>query len=133
MVPHIELTERNIRDRQMKKLDGLNVKRQKQMGSHLTGGVFNLSSKTLDAAAESILLWGVNCALPLKKVKKIICGVKLALKDIPLSEAEEVRGDVCRLIKAASTPPPQQKYYNTGMGSPASITMLPKYTSSMIG
>lgn len=58
--------------------------------------VVNLSSETLDEPICSVLNKTLNFAVAPTKVpfKEIICMVETALKDLPLSEAEEVRGAV---------------------------------------
>lgn len=59
--------------------------------------VVNLSFWALDKPTWSVLSKGLNFAIAPANVlvKEIICGIEMALKYLPLSEAEEVRGEVC--------------------------------------
>lgn len=45
-------------------------------------------------------------ALSTISIKQTLCGVELAMQDLPTGEAEEIWGDVGRLLKTALLPPP---------------------------
>lgn len=70
--------------------------------------VVNLSSKTLDEPTQSGLNKGLNFVVAPTKIpfKEIICGVEMSLKEFPMNEAEEVRGEVCWMLKVDRPPKP---------------------------
>lgn len=62
--------------------------------------VIIFSSQTLAPSTTSVLAKGLNyaitpCNIPMTE---IICGVELALGEIPLAEAEEISGEVCCVL-----------------------------------
>lgn len=60
----------------------------------------------MNEATISVLVKGMNFAIAphTLPVKDIACSTELAIKDLPLSEAEEIRREVSRILKTAKPP-----------------------------
>lgn len=62
----------------------------------------------LDEPTQAILSKGLNFAVTQKTLllKEVICGIEMALAELPGGEAEEVQSEVCRLMKTVGLPKP---------------------------
>lgn len=58
----------------------------------------------VDSETLAIFSTGLNFAVAPSAIpfKEIVCGVESALKEVPLSEAEEVRGEVAQMLKVVN-------------------------------
>lgn len=101
MVAWITLEEGKVTERQKQKFHGF--KGKQQIPSWVGKTVVNLSSEALSTTMKSVLAKGLNFAVSQREipVKDVICGVEMALRDLPMTGAEEVRSEVCRLLRTA--------------------------------
>lgn len=65
--------------------------------------VWNRLNKVLDAPTKALLEKGLNFAITTRSIpiKEIICGTKPSIQELPLVEAEEIRGEAYRVLITA--------------------------------
>lgn len=108
----------------------LYMKQKRKVMPTVTHTIVNLNSKLLTDEMESVLIAkGLNLAMSPKELpeKGMVCGVELSLKDLLVAEAEEVRGDICRLLKG--TQPPQEQCHLKRKGGFICITQCCQHCS----
>lgn len=78
------------------------VRKDSEGPGAVLSAVVNLNSKTLDQATQAVLSKGLNFVIAPAAVpfKETMCEVETAVMDLPLSEAEEVSGEVVHLLKS---------------------------------
>lgn len=96
----VEMVKKRITCKQTVIFERLSGKKKEKVGI-VTRTVVNLSSKDLDEVTESILVKGLNFAIAPRTlpVKEIISAVEVAIKDLSLAEAEEIRRELCKILK----------------------------------
>lgn len=94
MVARLDSAHKQITQKQLSKFERLMARICPQPSQNVNlRAVLNLSSTQLDAAMTSVLSKGLNFAMPLRvlPIKKAVCGMELAVRDLPDSESEEMQ------------------------------------------
>lgn len=89
--------------------------------------VINLSKVELDQATTEVLSKGLNFAMAPKRIpaEEVICGVEIAIRDLPKPEAEVIRQDVSSILRHSS--PPDDKI---GEASPETLKGEQRHSGS---
>lgn len=99
---------------QKAKYEKLSGKKRVREEGFILQGSNQLKLQNLNQATWTVLGKGLNFAIAPKTVplKEFIGGFEQAVKDLPLSEGEDVRGEVVGLLKAVE--PPQIEFFQVG-------------------